>query len=235
MIIESKDILGKNTLIFDSVKHLYTLNKKPIIGVTTANKQGYPISENLLKWQIKQGIKEYETKEMLTKAANIGKSLHAYAEAKTLGKWEDINKIVESIDGHEDEKKIRNTMFQFDDWYHKNQPDRVILTETILASPKYKFGGQLDLLVQRGNSVILKDYKTTSGIYTNQFIQLALYSIGLKEWYGITVNELEIVQFPKDGSCFNHRSIIDKKEIKKFQDQGIRNVKTAYFRREYEK
>lgn len=231
-MLESLDYTKTYKLQKDD-KYRYLLNNKPIVGVTTAIKQGYPKSDRLLRWQIAQGIKEYETGEKVKAAASIGRSLHAYAEAKTLQRYNDVNVIVAAADSHVDRVKILNTMTQFDKWYEKNKPDEILMTEGILCSWQYRFAGTLDLLVKTKNKVILRDYKTTSGIYATHWIQLALYMQGLKEWYNIKVNEIEVVQFSKEGQV-NTQKISDKKIIKVFKDQGLRAVETYYFREKYD-
>jgi len=79
----------------------------------------------------------------------------------------------------------------------------------------------------------LSDYKTSSGIYADMFIQLGLYKIAIEEWMNVKVDALEILRFGKDG-VFEPRYTENIDQINDYVSQGIRVLQTANFRRKYE-
>ncbi len=254
-----------HVLTFNEKSHRYTLDEKPITGVTTKNKQGYPESFFLTNWKIGQGaifvasklltfykwgfrkqpkeffkptVKQIEWVVKKAKrafmrksqeAANIGSIVHDYANAFERQVQFDM-KVIET---HVDRKKIEKCLKKFVAWKAKNK-DEMVALETIVASPTYWFAGKFDRLTRRNGLVILSDFKTSSFIYIDQFVQLAGYAIAIKEWLGIDVNGIEIVRFGKDGS-FENKLVTNVAEITEYMNQFLRNCYTAQFRKQYEK
>lgn len=222
-----------NVLEFDDVKHKYWLNGDTIPGSTTVIKAGYPKSEALVKWMIKQGIEEYETGTKLKKAADIGSFVHKFAYLTELNKTEELKDLQTIINTQKDRKQIRNGIGLFQAW-RSTEGGQNKYAEQIICSPSLKVAGTFDRLDEVGGKIRLRDYKTSSGIYIDQFIQLGGYALQLKEWFGIKVDELEVVRFGKTDAKVETKLIDDKIVIRDLQDQFERCVKTYYFRKKYE-
>jgi len=228
-------------LEFNERTHIYRLDGIIRPGVTTVNKGGYPESEALIRWRIKQGIGEYETKAKATEAANIGTLVHEYAYLLDMGMPTDD--VQERIRKHKDADKINGCVDHLMSWRATNQ-DRVIAAENIIAGydkggddeeEQEWFCGKFDRLASRDGLVVLSDYKTSSGIFVEQFVQLAAYAIAIKYWMGITVDALEIVRFGKKDNAFETKLEKSQAVIGELKRQFRRNLRTYYFRKRFEK
>lgn len=255
MLIQSQS--GENYLTFDDDAHTYTLNGKLVPGVTTILHNGLPTSHVLINWMVKTGawyvIHQLEqfpeqvnrlpkylldeiakkstgaSKAEANKAAAIGSIVHDIAEKIESGKeWD---KAV--VEAHVDRAKIENCLKTFEEWREENK-DEIIGHEDIIASVGHSFGGKYDRLCKRGKSLVLSDYKTSSSIYTSQFIQLAAYAIALEEWKGIKVDALEVLRFGKGDASFETKIIKSKKQIQELKDQFVRCRETYNFMKEWE-
>jgi len=251
MLTQSTSLSG-DYLTYDDSKHSYNLNGEVVPGVTTIIHNSLPEAIQLVHWKIRQGclavanklsdvdeitekvkkdavrtsVQAY--KEETKKAANIGTIVHDYAETRTAGKSFDFS----IINTHPDKEKIFNCINEFEKWFETTQ-DELLSAEEVVGSSKYMFAGKYDLLTKRKKHVILKDYKTSAGIYTSYFIQLAAYAMALEEWKGIKVDKLEIVRFGKKEGDFEFKEVGTKKKIKELQDQFIRCRKTYDFIKEF--
>jgi len=248
-------------LVFNDKEHLYTLDDKPIRGVTTINKEGYPISFALTGWMVGEGakfaiekLKELQqSKKRITedaivkivksskvayrkvakKSADIGTKVHDLCYYHELGDQQMFDSLMIEIAGLPDEDKIHNCIELFSKWKKENRDD-FIMSEALVASPTHWYAGKFDRLVNRNGKVILSDFKTSSGIFVDMFIQLAGYAYAIKEWYGITVDGIEIIRFGKYDAAFETKLVTDPQEIKDYTDQFLRNVKTVEFRYKYD-
>lgn len=256
-LISSKS--GNDVLTFAEKSHRYKLNGKPIRSVTGIGKGGYPESHFLTGWKIGQGaeyaIKEYgkllanlkagdcpsqkDIEEIIKaskmawtikseEAANIGSIVHDYAYCRETGKTIDHDKIHK----HPDRDKIKRAIKQFEGWYEENS-DEIIGLEWIVASVEDWYAGKFDRLAKRNGKVILSDYKTSSGIFIDMFLQLALYRKAIKHWLGINVDAVEIVRFGKDGS-FETKVMDDLLQLEDYTNQALRNLATVNFKKKYE-
>lgn len=247
-----------HVLTYNDKSHRYKLDDRPCGGVTGNLKKGYPESHFLTGWKISQGsrfaIDEYTKKaaenpkgkvtkkdiEAIIKsskvaymkksqeAADIGSVVHDYIYSYRNNLDFDYTKV----SNHPEKEKIERCIEQFMAYQKKNN-DEPLGDEQIVASPKHWFAGKFDHLARRQGKIVLSDYKTSSGIFIDMFIQLGLYSIAIEEWLKLKVDAVEILRFGKEG-VFEPRFIDDPIDIKNFQLQGIRSVQTAAFRKEYE-
>jgi len=246
----------ENYLTFDDVAHTYNLNGKLVPGVTTVLHNSLPTGQQLITWMVKQGslytvdqlklcpeqvsrLPKYLLEEIVKKstqaskavaqqAAGIGTVVHDVAEKIEAG--QEYDKAV--VESHPDKEKIENCLKRFEEWRGENK-DEIIGHEDIIASVVHGYGGKYDRLCKRGGRIILSDYKTSSGIYTAQFIQLAAYAIALEEWKGIEVEGLEILRFGKKDASFETKLVKSKKQIQELKDQWVRCRQTYDFVKEW--
>jgi hypothetical protein len=241
------------------VKHRYALNGEHAPGVTTFIKAGYPESFNLSNWKIGQGA-EYVMKllkrmgrekplkiddkvsEQLIKrakkayqkeakeAAGIGSIVHDYAYLVELGRLHEATDMLKKHKDTDQWDKIINGVRKFESWYKENM-DELINSEQIVASVEHSYAGKFDRLAKRDGIFILSDFKTSNGIYIDQFIQLAAYRLAIKEWLNINIGALEILRFGKEDGNFHTLLINDKEEIQTLTEQAIRCRQTYQFRK----
>lgn len=179
-----------------------------------------------IEWITKKASQAHRRKSK--EAADIGSIVHDYVYHYEHKMPFDMSRI----DNHPDKDKINRCLKSFLKWKSSNK-DELIMAEEIVCSPTYWFAGKFDKLVRRNNMTILLDYKTSSGIYPEQFIQLGGYTKAIDEWLNIIVDGIEIVRFGKDGS-FETKLVTDLLEIRNYREQFLRNVATAEFRKKYE-
>lgn len=259
-------------LEFDELKHRYTLDGNRIPGATTFGKGGYPTSEQLVGWQVGEGSK-YTAKiiqrlrknnpnriiegELLAKivkkskkasakvakrAAGIGTIVHDYAYLVEIGRAREALYLLSEHESNRDWEKINNGVKKFEDWHEKNKGETVLL-EAIVASIVHQFGGKFDHLSLRNGLLILSDYKTSNGIYVDQFIQLASYAVAIEEWLDkwlaeyklpLKVGGLEILRFGKEEGELQQLLITNPEEIEQLKYQAIRCRQTYKFRLAWE-
>lgn len=245
-----QSVRGKDYLTFDSEKHIYTLNGSIVPGVTTINRC-YPENPWLGAWKIGEGAKyvlankdrcvsEEETKAVLKEAktaykkvaqdaADVGAVVHSYCEAIEQGLPFDE----QAITGYVGYEKIKKCIDRFKEWKAENK-DEILRSEAIVGSVAHSYAGCFDRLSRRGKRVILSDWKTSSGIHLEYWLQLSAYVLAVKEWMDIDVDGMEIIRFGKDGK-FETEIVTKKSEIKDFTAQFLRNLQTYRFREAYDK
>lgn len=256
-IVTSKSFDGKHECLFDEESHTYKLDGKPVPGTTTFNKEAYPESPQLVSWKVGQGatyavealmemarnnqipdadsikqiIKESKTafRKFSQKAASIGTVLHDYAYCNEINKPFDDYELVRHPDAH----KVLACVAKFKEWKEGNK-DELIASEVVVASAEHQFAGKFDRLSRRGGMVVLSDFKTSSGIFIDQWIQLATYRLAIKEWMNVEVDALEILRFGKTDAEFETKIVTDKEEIAKYTEQALRNRETYDFRKRFD-
>lgn len=255
VIVSKKD---EHVLHFDEEAHVYSLDESIVPGVTGFVKGGLPTSFFLTSWMIGKGA-EYafdqaqklngsctgiQKKEILkaaktayrkdaSTAAGIGSLIHDYAYYTELNNYEKASEILAKA-RPEDLAKVMNGINKFKEWKAQNN-DEIIATETIVASPKHSFAGKFDRLAKRGDRIVLSDFKTSRGIFTDFYVQLGAYAVAIKEWMDIEVTDVEILRFGKEKGEFEVRGFSKKADIKRFKDQAIRCRETHEFLQKMEK
>jgi len=185
---------GKVHLDFDPVKHRYYINGKVASGVTTAlsiidksylkhwavNKAVEYVKENLepgvaldeLEIQkLLKGAKDAHT-NFTGAAADMGTYIHNWIEDFVLGKNPDLPT----------NPRLKDVIHEFLQWW-KTKDIEVLKAERMLCSPKYMLAGTPDLICKVDGKLTIMDWKTGSGIYPEQFLQLAAYALMLEEEY----------------------------------------------------
>ena len=214
MLIKSEH--NGHILEHDEEKHIYKLDGKTLDGVTTILKHGYPTSQRIIDWQIREGVKwalnvrdlelgddDWIVKESpnayrkaLDEAGDIGSIVHDYAYKVEKGLSVELSK----------DEIIQRCCKQFDEWRESNK-DEIIALEELVCSTSLKYAGRFDRLCMRNGRVVLSDYKTSSNFYITQFLQMAAYAIAIEEWIGMEVEDIEIVRFDKKTGKLSTRNL----------------------------
>lgn len=198
---------------FDKVRHIHTLDGKPLQGITTilgvinkpaliqwsANmavdyiEQNFPTVEQIMKGEIKLSdiFKEARVAHRKKKesAGDIGTSIHEAVEKY----------IKEGLKESSDElvQKCLNNFIQFSE----ENNVKFLESEKNLYSREYWLGGIVDFVCEIEGEVWIGDIKTSSGIYPENFLQMAGYQIMLEEM-GLYKNIKGhiVVNLRKDGN-----------------------------------
>jgi hypothetical protein len=183
-------------------------NGTRVPGVTTITGR-FKDCGGLLYWACLQGqaIERGEISKLYDKrdeAAESGTLAHSFVEQYLNGKeppYDTQNCSDEVV------SQAHNGFENFLNWYSGSN-FKIISQEEILISEKYRFGGSPDAIAQnmRGELVLI-DWKTSSGLYSNMLWQVAAYKALWEENYpGQPINGgFDIIRFSKEFGDFEHR------------------------------
>lgn len=244
-----------HVLEFNEKNHRYKLDGAFVPGVTTLIKATLPEGEGLINWRVKQAVEYVHSKwrsletmpesvsdwelevgakaliahrQKLDEAGNIGTALHNYIEAIEAGQTPPPHGLTGDL-----EAAFVKAVAAYNQYTHEHGPIKLLHAELGIASPTYKYAGKFDRLHEREGKVVLSDFKTSKAIYPSHLIQLGGYSLALREWMDVDVDELEILRFGKDGE-FEPLTIADKSVILELEGQFVRCRQTFDFLKKYD-
>jgi len=140
-----------------------------VVGASTIAKIGDDQS-NLIHWAWNLGNKNQDYRKVRDKAADIGTITHFAIECFFHG-WEpDLSEFAPA--------DIEKATIAFENFlsFWEEQGLTVLEPEVQLVSEKHLFGGTIDApSVDKQGRVVMLDWKTSSGIYLSQKLQLAAY------------------------------------------------------------
>ncbi|MFA5790696.1 MAG: PD-(D/E)XK nuclease family protein [Caldisericia bacterium] len=114
------------------------------------------------------------------------------------------------------ENCITRCLSSFVDWREQVHFE-VLETETTVFSAKYRFAGTLDALGKIHDELSIVDYKSSSGIWTEYYYQVASYRCAWEEMNGKSVPKEWIIRFGKEDGAFESRILSD--ELGTYQDR----------------
>ena len=118
-------------------------------------------------------------------AARIGSEVHDYCEkhVKALMGGQKLP----NIEDYDDDENVFNGILAFLKWIDDNDI-KFIASEQLLYSKKMQYIGTTDFLYTKGSEdhkiKHLGDFKTSKGVYMDQFIQMAGYEMAYEEEFG---------------------------------------------------
>ena len=216
-------------LKFDEENHLYTLDDKPLTGVTTI--LGMIAKPALIQWSatmacdfVKDNLKSMEDLEAVLKEARVAHRKKKEASADTgtfvhkmceiwiqdqLVSDETIfKKAIEELKLKplevveiEKQKDMVFIMFgHFKKWTHDNEIE-YLESEVRCYSEKYWYAGTCDLVLKYKGDIYIGDIKTSTGIYDEAFYQTSAYQNALQEQglYPLVKGHV-ILNLKKDGT-----------------------------------
>ena len=184
----------KPNVVFEKEEHKYFLGEEEIPSVTEVIKRVYPISpnapENLLEYGRARGTYVHSWLE----DAYMGTDTLNIVVGEELEDWEEH-------DYHFWKKLAKQGKKELDRIYPNKD---LIISEVPIAHTKYKYGGTFDQLFLYGDKVVLVDFKTSSHLGDNMYnnldkvkMQLAAYSLILKDEFDIDVDNFEVLHMTK--------------------------------------
>ena len=131
----------------------------------------------LLRWAFQQGKDgKNDLYEDRDKAADIGTCVHNMVERNVRGGGvEECRAMADEILPTPEMRA--KAMSGFDAYlaWARNCKIEIIAQEIQMVSEAYRFGGTPDAIGKIGDDLVLLDYKTSNGVYTDYLIQLAAY------------------------------------------------------------
>jgi len=213
---------GKISIWFDEEKHIFTdKDGDRILGVTSITNI-IDKSPVLIPWAIKmmgnylvyyagQPITrelideaKREWRKVKEEAADIGSLIHEFA-----AQWITLKKKPEIPE----DEQVRNGAIAFMKWV-KDTGVEFDNSEKIIYSKKHNFAGILDADGHINKEHCIIDFKSSSGIYPEMYLQLTGYWLAREEETKIKYNKGYIVQFGKIDGEF-HVVEITREEYKK--------------------
>lgn len=192
------------TLVFDTDKHKYYVDDRVVPGVTgVLNRLGKPY----LIWWAARMAKEHILENLMPGAALDEMQVLKLAEgayyahnnkkktAGDKGTWvhdwiEDyVSGKTKTLPINEDLKKA---VIDFKKWYDNSQI-KTIEAERILYSKQYHLAGKTDWIGELDGKLTILDWKTGSGIYLEQFLQLGAYVLMYEEETGQKIEQIGII------------------------------------------
>jgi hypothetical protein len=206
----------------------YLLDGKKVAGVSSIKEATLPTSYNLINWKCKESAKyaiqaveqhflenndlpsdEWieqvvessagASKKESKKATDIGTIVHEYCLYRRMDDRQQLLKLTKTVGEHVDKDKILNCVKLFEMYLNEHTTDEVVKVEHSVGHPERGIAGTLDVIIKRPNvGMMLCDYKTSSGIYPDMFIQTALYDVCVERWDGLEMAGYEIVRLGKE-------------------------------------
>lgn len=217
---------------FDEAKHKHYIGNNEVTGTTTI--VGVIDKPKLVDWAVGKSMKKLV--ELGLDEKNIDEAKKAPLEYKqTAGRFgtvvhalcEHFNKtgVVLPIDSPELPEEILNLTKTFDKSQLKKAPKlvdqyvtwfnkvgaKVLYVEQNVFSESYHVGGIFDLVLEIDGKIYLTDFKTSSGVYPSQFIQMGGYDLQLTEMMerdyiqDFPIDGYIVVHLPRKGSCSIHK------------------------------
>lgn len=166
---------------------------KKAYDILTMLKEGAPIVYSYVANNLPPGFL-LSGKEHAEAAASRGSSAHGYFEKILKG---------QEIDLSGEDRAVVASVSNFKD-YLKLSEFETIKSESVIFSKKYKYAGTMDALIRhRDGRIILRDWKTSSGIYPEYALQAIAYKSAAEEMTGEKIDDIEIVRLPKNADIFD--------------------------------
>lgn len=172
--------------------------------------------DQLLYWANRIGLQGISYSKELTRTSNIGSFCHSvieqYVRKDCIAAFDFMEFHIES---QHDRREAMNALNSFEKWLKKfknSHTFHVKFTEKVVVGEN--LGGTIDCGIdgwKDPDKVILVDYKTSSGFYFTQFLQLSAYVMLYEEVYGEnTVEGIMVVRLDKKGKPGEARFIARK-------------------------
>jgi hypothetical protein len=140
----------------------------------------YYQGKQLQEWMKKNGA---ESDTILMEAAARGSKVHNAIEKIIAGETLEMDTLVFNGQSGKEEELTTDeweVVKSFVDWNNEVKPT-YLLSERIVISKKYKYGGTLDAVAKIGDTTYLIDFKTSKAIYPSHRIQVSSYKQALAE------------------------------------------------------
>lgn len=160
--------------------------------------------------------------------ARAGKLGHLYVEAK-------LNKKEVTMPSSEADKKVVESVASAFESFMEDWKPEILEIEKVVYSKTHNYAGTADFVAKIKDKLIIGDWKTTNtsyynpdGIYASYFAQLGAYSLAYEEMTGEKVEELYIVNLPKDGGEYKLKRLEDISMTKTDCQAYFLSLKNAY-------
>ena len=207
-------------LEFNEAKHQYSHNGEFVPAVTSVLSTTIAKQQFLMPWVVKMGAEWFKDnseafsqaeisiedmvngikrayKKRSVGAINVGRAGHEWCEQAIL--WKLGNAEVPSMPS--DEQAV-NAINAFREWV-KQKDVEWLAAEQRVYSRTHNYAGTVDAVARVNGEFTVIDFKTSTRIYEEYYLQVAAYSKCVEDIYGEPVDAAYILRFDKDSGKFD--------------------------------
>ena len=211
---------GSVDLEFNEAKHQYSCGGEFVPAVTSVLSTTIAKQQFLMPWAVKIGAEWFKDnseafsqaeisiedmvngikrayKKKSVGAINIGRAVHEWCEQAIL--WKLGKAEVPSMPTDE---QAANAINAFRDWVKQNEVEW-LAAEQRVYSRTHKYAGTVDAVARVNGEFMVIDFKTSTRIYEEYYLQVAAYSKCVEDIYGEPVDAAYILRFDKDSGKFD--------------------------------
>ena len=211
---------GSVDLEFNEAKHQYSCGGEFVPAVTSVLSTTIAKQQFLMPWAVKIGAEWFKDnseafsqaeisiedmvngikrayKKKSVGAINIGRAVHEWCEQAIL--WKLGKAEVPSMPT--DEQAV-NAINAFRDWVKQNEVEW-LAAEQRVYSRNHKYAGTVDAVARVNGEFMVIDFKTSTRIYEEYYLQVAAYSKCVEDIYGEPVDAAYILRFDKESGKFD--------------------------------
>jgi len=213
---------GEVVLKFNPDTHTYTVDEQIVYGVTSVC--GVLNKPALMYWAVNMALEYIDQnlkpgmvvdevnkplilreaksahKKVSSDAASIGTVAHDWLESYIKAV---LSKGIIPLPSSPINPEVRRGVNEVMEWI-KNNDVKFISSERKVYSKKHQFAGTLDAEAEVNGERSIIDFKTSSGVYPEYFLQTAAYAKALEEETGNIYSQMIIVRIPKSGKEFGY-------------------------------
>lgn len=160
--------------------------------------------------------------------ARAGKLGHLYVEAKLTGR------AVTMPSSTEDKAVVESVASALDAFMEDWRPE-IVKSEMVVYSKIHDYAGTADFVAKTDDKLIIGDWKTTNtskynpdGLYASYFAQVGAYALAYEEMTGEKIDDLWLVNLPKDGGQYKLKKLEDTNLTKTDAIAYFLSLKSAY-------
>ena len=211
---------GSIDLEFNEAKHQYSCGGEFVPAVTSVLSTTIAKQQFLMPWAVKIGAEWFKDnseafsqaeisiedmvngikrayKKKSVGAINIGRAVHEWCEQAIL--WKLGSAEIPSMPT--DEQAV-NAINAFRDWVKQNEVEW-LAAEQRVYSRTHKYAGTVDAVARVNGEFTVIDFKTSTRIYEEYYLQVAAYSKCVEDIYGEPVDAAYILRFDKVSGKFD--------------------------------
>ena len=152
----------------------------------------YTFKDNMTAEDVATGIKKaYRQKS--AGAIDLGRRVHEWCEQAILWK---LGKA--EVPSMPEEEPAVNAINAFRDWVKSNEVEW-LAAEQRVYSRKHNYAGTVDAVAHVNGEFSVIDFKTSTRIYEEYYLQVAAYSKCVEDIYGDPVDSAYILRFDKES------------------------------------
>ena len=179
-------------------------SQRILTGIVERLSAGEMLELNFISALCEDAKKEYERKR--DTAGDIGTLVHSFVEEVIAGWMPEDDEDWEAIP-----EEAHPGCLAFLRWWNSVRPLENVESERIVYSKRLFYCGTCDLFARIDGKPTVVDFKTGSGFYEDQPLQLAAYAMALEEELGIEIKDGWIIHLDKEtGTCTPYHVEIDR-------------------------